>query len=103
MHWEGSRLHEPQGPTSVIDLSPVTSLGVQFSSDYLLSDYLLDNFSGSAHCSRVRQSTHLTRVIRRKPILSEQALPVYLAVDEFLSRRAIVDTEGDSHADSAHN
>jgi hypothetical protein len=98
MHWEGSRLHEPQGPTSVIDLSPVTSLGVQFS-----SDYLLDNFSGSAHCSRVRQSTHLTRVIRKKPILSEQALPVYLAVDEFLSRRAIVDTEGDSHADSAHN
>jgi len=57
------------------DFSPVTSLGIQFPSDSLLSDSLLDIPSGSAHCAEVRRNP-LTRVFRRKPILSEQALPV---------------------------
>src|SRR5580765_3072481 len=40
------------------------------------STLFLTSCLGSAHCSRVRRATHLTRVFRRKPILSEQALPV---------------------------
>ena len=58
------------------DLSPVTNLGVQLS-----FDSLLDNPSGSAHCAEVRRNP-LTRVIRRKPILFGQALPLFGAVRE---------------------
>jgi hypothetical protein len=67
------------------DVSPVTSLGVQFS-----SDSLLDILSGSAHRAQVRRNP-LTRVIRRKPILSEQALPVLRRSPRTLSGLILVD------------
>src|SRR5579864_9180719 len=76
------------------DFSPVTSLGVQFS-----SDSLLDNPSGSAHCALVRRNA-LTRVIRRKPILPEQALPVLPRSPRSRPCPILVDAEGDRHADS---
>jgi hypothetical protein len=57
-------------------------LFVRLSPDYLPTissrlspDYLLDNSSGSASCSCISRPTS-PRVLRRKPILSEQALPV---------------------------
>jgi hypothetical protein len=45
-------------------------------------------------------ASHSPRVIRRKPILSEQALPVLRRSPRTRSCPILVDAEGDCHADS---
>lgn len=62
---------------------------------------LLENPYRSAHCAAVRRNP-LTRVIRRKPILSEQALPVLQRSPRPRGVQSFVDAEG-SLCGLAHN